>query len=639
LRHNLKRSSCARLSRSGVRTQKEETKSLHIGNVMQETGKASSSTLSLLFLNGGRRRQTSSPCIRALHCTLTLNTPSTYCSIGTSFHNCFFATSLETLKQWNLSRWCVHRSLSPPPTLQYFGLKFSKNPWLGNGLFSVRKCCWCVAKIANNIIKMVAVLHGRSTRLASSDVAALPFTSPTNKSTIPTTATSATATKKDSPILQRRAAPCLKIYNSNRPRSSLRRTTIWMVLALLGPLKSSSSSSSFFVSATWVDPDTPEDARTTQPYTAGYYNTPKKKAATKKAVHHRRTPAPSVSHSPTHIPTVSPTLSPTGPLGTYQLVYSDEFNAPFRTFEDGVDPRWTALEKNDYTNNALHYYSTANAETNQNGELVITTEAADTDIIGFDDVLREHTHVTKHFKSAMLQSWNKFCFTGGIVEAEVILPGQDKVGGLWPAFWLLGNLARHTYVGSSEHIWPWSSTVCTEKSMDSQRVSGCDRVGHYGMPPGIGRGAPEIDIFEVQGGPVGPNEGVFLESSVGQPFMSASFQVAPGRASIRPGNGYWPGPGQWYEGLRGGNQSALNINFYGNYNHFRGDYDPAVSDYWSDAISFNRQLEKKHFNGSHVYRLEWDVPTKDKDGYLHWFLDGELVLSIDGSGLRASGEG
>jgi hypothetical protein len=520
---------------------------------------------------------------------------------------------------------------SPPPC-NTLASRFPKIRALETG------CFWRVEKIDN--IKMVAVFYGRSsTRFDSPDVAERPSTSQTIKSHIATIATAAIATKRAS------SASHLKIDNLNRPRSSLRRTTIWMALALLGPLNSSSpsssssSSSSFLVSATWVDPDTPEDVRTTQPYTAGYYNPPKKKGATKKAVHRHRTPAPSVSHSPTHTPTVSPTPSPTGQVGTYQLVYSDEFNTPFRTFEDGVDPRWTALEKNDYTNNALHYYSTSNAETNQNGELVIATEAADTDIIGFDDVLREHTHVTKHFKSAMLQSWNKFCFTGGIVEAEVILPGSDKIGGLWPAFWLLGNLARHTYVGSSEHIWPWSSTVCTEKSMDSQRVSGCDRVGHYGMPPGIGRGAPEIDIFEVQGGPVGPNEGVFLESPVGQPFMSASFQVAPGRASIRPGNGYWPGPGQWYEGLRGGNQSALNINFYGNYNHFRGDYDPAVSDYWSDAISFNRQLEKKHFNGSHVYRLEWDVPTKDKDGYLHWFLDGELVLSIEGSGLKASKEG
>jgi len=239
----------------------------------------------------------------------------------------------------------------------------------------------------------------------------------------------------------------------------------------------------------------------------------------------------------------------------------------------------------------------------------------------------------------MLQTWNKFCFTGGIVEAKVQLPGKSEVGGLWPAFWLLGNLARHTYVGSSQHIWPWSSNICTKKAFYAQSISSCREVAHYGLDKGIGRGSPEIDIFEVQGGNIKHNTGIFLESSVGQPFMSASFQVAPGRSASRPGNGYWPGPGQWYDGLKGGEKTNLNINFYGNYNHFKGDPHPERSDYWSDALSYNRQLDESHFNSPHVYRLEWDVPTNEKDGYLHWFLDGELVLSINGTGIRMGGEG
>jgi hypothetical protein len=66
---------------------------------------------------------------------------------------------------------------------------------------------------------------------------------------------------------------------------------------------------------------------------------------------------------------------------------------------------------------------------------------------------------------------------------------------------------------------------------------------------------------------------------------------------------------------------------------------PEKSDYWSDAISYNRQLEEKHFNSSHVYRLEWDVPTDEKDGYLRWYLDGELVLDMNGTGIRGAGTG
>ena len=42
--------------------------------------------------------------------------------------------------------------------------------------------------------------------------------------------------------------------------------------------------------------------------------------------------------------------------GKFELVYSDEFEVPGRTFDDGHDPRGTAVDKNDYTNMALHFY-------------------------------------------------------------------------------------------------------------------------------------------------------------------------------------------------------------------------------------------------------------------------------------------
>lgn len=393
------------------------------------------------------------------------------------------------------------------------------------------------------------------------------------------------------------------------------------------------------VYADWIDPDTPWESRTTEPYNVKPPGPERPKAKKHHHHHHHHdTPAPTTL-APSQSPTVSPSAFPTYTPKTFELVFSDEFNTPNRQFEDGKDPRWTALEKNDYTNDALHYYKAANARTNEDGELVITSEASDTDIVGFDDVKRKRTRVTKHFKSAMVQSWNKFCFTGGIIEAEVTLPGKSEVGGLWPAFWLLGNLARHTYVGSSEHIWPWSSQVCTNKSAGAQRVSGCDNVVHYGMPPHVGRGSPEIDIFEVQPGNIKHNTGAFAKSSVGQPFMSSSFQVAPGRSANRPGPGEWPGPDQWYKGLEGGPNTSLNILFYGTYNSFRSDVKPAQQDYWSDAISFNRQLTESHFNSTHVYRLEWDVPDEKSDGYLHWFIDGELVVSMNGTGIKKAGLG
>ncbi len=40
-----------------------------------------------------------------------------------------------------------------------------------------------------------------------------------------------------------------------------------------------------------------------------------------------------------------------------------------------------------------------------------------------------------NFKSGMLQSWNKFCFTRGYIEVNMSLPGDPRVPGLWPAAW------------------------------------------------------------------------------------------------------------------------------------------------------------------------------------------------------------
>jgi hypothetical protein len=44
----------------------------------------------------------------------------------------------------------------------------------------------------------------------------------------------------------------------------------------------------------------------------------------------------------------------------YELVFSDEFNKDGRSFNDGYDPRWTSMEKDDYTNFALQYYKGKN---------------------------------------------------------------------------------------------------------------------------------------------------------------------------------------------------------------------------------------------------------------------------------------
>lgn len=118
---------------------------------------------------------------------------------------------------------------------------------------------------------------------------------------------------------------------------------------------------------------------------------------------------------------------------TWELIFSDEFNVDGRSFYPGDDPYWEAVD--------LHYWATNNKEwydpkqiTTQNGSLVITL--MDTPSHGLD------------YTGGMMSTWNKFCFTGGLVEASVMLPGNNNIEGLWPAIWAMGNLGRAGYGAS-----------------------------------------------------------------------------------------------------------------------------------------------------------------------------------------------
>jgi beta-glucanase (GH16 family) len=50
-----------------------------------------------------------------------------------------------------------------------------------------------------------------------------------------------------------------------------------------------------------------------------------------------------------------------------------------------------------------------------------------------------------HYQGGMMTTWNKFCFTGGLIETSVTLPGENNVAGLWPAIWTMGNLGTITF--------------------------------------------------------------------------------------------------------------------------------------------------------------------------------------------------
>lgn len=318
-------------------------------------------------------------------------------------------------------------------------------------------------------------------------------------------------------------------------------------------------------------------------------------------------------------------------LREYALVFSDEFETEGRSFADGQDPRWTAIDKNDYTNNALHFYKHENVKT-VNGVLNITTEFKDNQYKAFNEKTKKYYVDTKHVQSGMVQGWNKFCITGGIVEFSAKLPGKPKVGGHWPALWLLGNLARATYVGSSDWVWPFSYDKCDQSKTKQQEINACRKTSHFGMPHGTGRGAPEIDILEAMGGESGPLPNTPIE----RPYFSSSLQVAPGISKNRPVLMHQPKSGHWYEGLEYGNKSTTSLNpfFYGvTLVHKPKDYT-----YQSDAISANTGIDESFFKKENIYRIEWEPSdVNGNGGYVRWYVNGNFLFGINGDSLNITG--
>jgi beta-glucanase (GH16 family) len=123
------------------------------------------------------------------------------------------------------------------------------------------------------------------------------------------------------------------------------------------------------------------------------------------------------------------------PSQQLQLVFSDEFEVPNRTFWPGDDAYFEAVDLHYWATNNLEWYDPKAIITN-GGALEIT-------------MTKEKNH-DLNYTSGMLTSWNKFCFTGGLILANVSLPGASNVVGLWPAVWTLGNLGRAGYGASLE---------------------------------------------------------------------------------------------------------------------------------------------------------------------------------------------
>ncbi|KAF7327601.1 GH16 domain-containing protein [Mycena kentingensis (nom. inval.)] len=148
------------------------------------------------------------------------------------------------------------------------------------------------------------------------------------------------------------------------------------------------------------------------------------------------------------------------PGDTLELVFSDEFETAGRSFYPGDDPYWEAVD--------LHYWATNNLEwydpsmlTTENGYLSVK-------LAKVEDISTNHNLA---YKGGMMATWNKFCFTGGVILSSVMLPGTTNVFGLWPAIWTMGNLGRAGYGATLEGMWPYSYDQCDVGTMPNQTLN------------------------------------------------------------------------------------------------------------------------------------------------------------------------
>ncbi|KAH0848729.1 Beta-glucan synthesis-associated protein KRE6 [Fonsecaea pedrosoi] len=289
---------------------------------------------------------------------------------------------------------------------------------------------------------------------------------------------------------------------------------------------------------------------------------------------------------------------------TWNLVFSDEFSKPGRTFYEGDDPYWTAVDIWYGVTRDLEWYDPDAATTND-GVLELRFDA-----------FQNHG---LNYRSGMLQSWNQMCFKGGRLEASISLPGRGDTVGFWPGFWSMGNLGRPGYAATTDGLWPYSyADVCdagitaNQSSPDGisylpgMRLPACTCSNEDHPTPGKSRSAPEIDVLEASVGTLDA-EG----NQIG--MVSQSFQVAPFDIWYQPN----------YDFVEVFDFSVTAMNTYKG-----GPFQQAVS-----GLS---NLNNAWYDGNayQVYAYEY---TTGNDGDITWFVGSEPVWRMEAQALGPNG--
>ncbi|KAL5003473.1 beta-glucan synthesis-associated protein-domain-containing protein [Aspergillus recurvatus] len=289
----------------------------------------------------------------------------------------------------------------------------------------------------------------------------------------------------------------------------------------------------------------------------------------------------------------------------WKLVFSDEFNIPGRTFYDGDDPYYQAVDIWYGVTQDLEWYD-PDAVTTRDGVLEIRF-----------DTFPNHE---LNYRSGMLQSWNKLCFSGGRLEASISLPGDGEVSGFWPGFWAMGNLGRPGYAATTEGMWPYSyydecdaGITPNQSSPDGinwlpgMRLPACTCPGSDHPNPGRSRSAPEIDVIEASVSPLN-GEGGIMVGSVSQSLQMAPFDI-------------WYMPDYDYTAVY--NPSITQVNTYRG-----GPYQQAMS-----GIT---NLNNDWYNGKayQTYAFEY---TPGIHGNVTWFVGSDKTWTLDGRAIGPNG--
>lgn len=289
----------------------------------------------------------------------------------------------------------------------------------------------------------------------------------------------------------------------------------------------------------------------------------------------------------------------------WKLVFSDEFNAEGRTFYEGDDQFFQAVDIHYSGTEDLEWYD-PDAVTTGNGTLISQMDA--------------YKNHDLYYRSGMVQSWNKMCYTQGMILISAQLPNYGSKGGLWPGLWTMGNLGRPGYRASTEGVWPYTYDACdagitaNQSSPDGisylpgQRLNACTCSGEDHPNAGTGRGAPEIDIIEAETD----------TNTLKLGLASQSYQIAPMDIWYMPD----------YNFLEIHNPEVTSANVYTG-----GPIQQAVS----GVTTLNNTWYERGEGAGHYQVYGYEYLNDNENGHLTWYVGEDPTLTVHAKALGPNG--